>query len=283
LNPRAWLAGSAPRRAGIGLRAAHHSDWITQRPKVGWFEIHAENYFAQGGLLPDILDTLRRDLPLSIHGVGLGLAGGDPLDESQLSQLARLNDRFQPAVMSEHLCWGTANGVHYNDLLPFPFTPETLARVAARIHHVQERLHRPILLEHLASYVQFDESSIAEAQFLTELTNRTDCGLLLDLNNLVVNAENHGIDPESFVTGLPPAAIGEIHLAGHAHHRYGDRLMCLDTHDRCVPDRVWDLYRFTIGKVGAKPTLIEWDTKLPTLPTLAAEAHKADDCMAELA
>ena len=282
MSPKAWLAGSAPRRAGIGLRAAHHGDWIAQRPDVGWFEIHAENYFAEGGLLPDILDTLRRDLPLSIHGVGLGLASLDPLDESHLRQLARLQDRYQPAVVSEHLCWGSANGIHYNDLLPFPFTSEMLEHVVARVHRVQERLRRPILLEHLSSYITFEESSLAETEFLTELVGRTDCGLLLDLNNLIVNAANHGIDPERYVTSLPVDAIGEIHLAGHAYDRYGDRTLCLDTHDRPVPDRVWDLYRFTLRQLGTKPTLIEWDAKLPTLPTLAAEAHKADVCAAEL-
>jgi len=282
LSPKAWLAGSAPRRAGIGLRAAHHGDWIAQRPDVGWFEIHAENYFAEGGLLPDILDTLRRDLPLSIHGVGLGLASTDPLDDSHLRQLARLQDRYQPAVVSEHLCWGSANGVHYNDLLPFPFTNEMLEHVVARVHRVQERLCRPILLEHLSSYVTFEESSLAETEFLTELVGRTDCGLLLDLNNLVVNAANHGIDPERYVASLPVDAIGEIHLAGHAYDQYGDRALCLDTHDRPVPDRVWDLYRFTLRQVGAKPILIEWDAKLPALPILAAEAHKADAYIAEL-
>jgi uncharacterized protein (UPF0276 family) len=282
LSPKAWLAGSAPRRAGIGLRAAHHGDWIAQRPDVGWFEIHAENYFAEGGLLPDILDTLRRDLPLSIHGVGLGLASTDPLDESHLRQLARLQDRYQPAVVSEHLCWGAADGIHYNDLLPFPFTETTLAHVAARVQCIQEQLRRPILLENLSSYVTFEESSLGETEFLTELIGRTDCGLLLDLNNLVVNAANHGIDPERYVASLPADAIGEIHLAGHAYDRYGDRTLCLDTHDRPVPDRVWDLYRFTLRQLGAKPTLIEWDAKLPTLPILAAEAHRADACVAEL-
>ena len=231
MSPRAWLAGSAPRRAGIGLRAAHHADWIAQRPDVGWFEIHAENYFAEGGLLPHILDTLRRDLPLSIHGVGLGLASTDPFDASHLRQLARLNDRYQPAVVSEHLCWGSAHGIHYNDLLPFPFTSEMLEHVAARVQLVQERLRRPILLEHLSSYVVFEESSLAETEFLTELIHRTDCGLLLDLNNLVVNAENQGVDPERYVASLPADAIGEIHLAGHGHYRYGDRAMCIDTHD----------------------------------------------------
>lgn len=282
MSPKAWLAGSAPRRAGIGLRAAHHGEWIAQRPDVGWFEIHAENYFAEGGLLPDILDTLRRDLPLSIHGVGLGLASTDPLDESHLRQLARLQDRYQPAVVSEHLCWGAADGIHYNDLLPFPFTETTLTHVAARVQCIQAQLRRPILLENLSSYVTFEESSLAETEFLTELIGRTDCGLLLDLNNLVVNAENHGIDPERYVVSLPADAIGEIHLAGHAYDRYGDRTLCLDTHDRSVPDRVWDLYRFTLRQLGAKPTLIEWDAKLPTLPTLAAEAHKADACVAEI-
>jgi uncharacterized protein len=282
LSLQAWHAGSAPRRAGIGLRAAHHSEWIAQRPDVGWFEIHAENYFAEGGLLPDILDTLRRDLPLSIHGVGLGLASTDPFDARHLQRLARLNDRYEPAVVSEHLCWGSAHGIHYNDLLPFPFTRDMLEHVVARVQLVQERLRRPILLEHLSSYVTFEESHLSETEFLIALIRRTGCGLLLDLNNLVVNAENHGIDPEAYIASLPVDAIGEIHLAGHGHYRYGDRTLCIDTHDRPVPDRVWSLYRYTLRQFGAKPTLIEWDAQLPTLSALAAEAHKADACIAEL-
>lgn len=277
----AWCAGSAPSRAGLGLRAAHHGDWITQRPEIGWFEIHAENYFADGGILPDILDTLRRDLPLSIHGVGLGLAG-DVLDVEHLRQLARLAKRYQPAVVSEHLCWGAASGVHYNDLLPFPFTADMLTRVAARVHHIQETLSRPILLEHLSNYVSFTESTLSETEFLTELIGRTGCGLLLDLNNLIVNADNHGIDPHKYIAGLPPESIGEIHLAGHGHYRYGDRTMCIDTHDRPVCDRVWALYRHALRTLGPIPTLIEWDANLPTLDTLTSEAHKADTYLREL-
>jgi len=278
---KAWSAGSAPSRAGIGLRAAHHSDWITQRPDVGWFEIHAENYFADGGILPDILDTLRRDLPLSIHGVGLGIAN-EALDIDHLRRLARLAHRYQAAVVSEHLCWGAANGVHYNDLLPFPFTEAMLTRVVAHVHRIQEELARPILLEHLSSYVHFSASTLSETEFLTELTQQTGCGLLLDLNNLIVNADNHGIDPHAYIAGLSPETIGEIHLAGHSHHRYGDRMMCIDTHDRPVPDRVWTLYRHTLQVLGPIPTLIEWDANLPSLEVLTGEAHKADICLQEL-
>lgn len=277
----AWSAGSAPSRAGVGLRAAHHSDWITQRPNVGWFEIHAENYFAEGGILPDILDTLRHHLPLSIHGVGLGLAS-ESLDLDHLHRLKRLADRYQPAIVSEHLCWGAANGVHYNDLLPFPFTRDLLTRVVTHVQRIQDALARPILLEHLSSYVHFDESTLSETEFLTELTRRTGCGLLLDLNNLVVNADNHGIDPHAYIAGLPAETIGEIHLAGHGHYRYGDRMMSVDTHDRPVPERVWALYRHTLQALGSIPTLIEWDANLPPLERLTAEAHKADAYLQEI-
>jgi len=210
-----WIAGSAPRRAGVGLRGLHHADWLAQKPACGWLEAHAENYFARGGPLPALLDSLHRDYPLALHGVGLALASTEPLDRDHLARLATLVKRHEPELVSEHLCWGRWQSVHFNDLLPLPFTPESLRHVVARVQTLQEAIGRPVLIEHLASYVGFEESSIAEAEFLAELVERSGCGLLLDLNNLYVNALNHGGDADAFLAALPARAIGEIHLAGH--------------------------------------------------------------------
>ena len=278
--PVGWHAGSASGRTGVGLRGVHHADWLEGRPACGWLEAHAENYFADGGPLPALLDDLHRDYPLSLHGVGLGLAATDPLDEAHLDRLTSLIRRHEPQVVSEHLCWGAAAGVHFNDLLPIPFTEESLAHVCNRIDALQEALRRTVLIEHLASYVTFDESNIDEAQFLSELVRRTGCGLLLDLNNLYVNACNHGIDAQAFLRALPATAIGEIHLAGHTRSSIDGANVLIDTHGTAVCEAVWQLYRDSIEIFGSRPTLIEWDTDIPPLDTLLAEAARADAIIA---
>jgi uncharacterized protein (UPF0276 family) len=278
--PVGWHAVSAPGRTGVGLRGVHHADWLEGRPACGWLEAHAENYFADGGPLPALLDDLHRDYPLSLHGVGLGLAATDPLDEAHLDRLTSLIRRHEPQVVSEHLCWGAAAGVHFNDLLPIPFTEESLAHVCNRIDALQEALRRTVLIEHLASYVTFDESNIDEAQFLSELVRRTGCGLLLDLNNLYVNACNHGIDAQAFLRALPATAIGEIHLAGHTRSSIDGANVLIDTHGTAVCEAVWQLYRDSIEIFGSRPTLIEWDTDIPPLDTLLAEAARADAIIA---
>lgn len=280
--PRGWRAGSAPRRAGVGLRGVHHADWLEHRPACGWLEAHAENYFAEGGPLPALLGTLHRDYPLSLHGVGLGLAGPEPLDQAHLARLKSLVDRHQPEVVSEHLCWGAAGGVHFNDLLPIPFTHESLDLVCARVGQLQETLGRTVLIEHLASYLRFAEDEISEPQFLAQLVQRTGCGLLLDLNNLYVNACNHGFDAHDFLAELPAEAIGEIHLAGHTQSIVDGESVLIDTHGSTVCAEVWQLYREAVQRFGARPTLIEWDTDVPALEVLLAEAARADAIVTEL-
>jgi len=270
-----WSA-CPPIRAGVGLRGVHHADWLARRPACGWLEAHAENYFAAGGPLPALLDDLHCDYPLSIHGVGLGLGGSAALDPQHLARLAALVRRHQPELVSEHLCWGSHAGVHFNDLLPLPFTEESLALCLARVDALQSALGRTVVIEHLASYLQFRESTLAEAQFLTELVGRSGCGLLLDLNNLHVNAVNHGFDALQFLHALPAAAIGEIHLAGYTPAMIDGETLLIDTHGDTVSTAVWSLYREALQHIGPRPTLIEWDTNVPPLDVLLAEAARAD-------
>ena len=273
-RPIAWTS-TAPTRTGVGLRGVHHGEWDA-RPACGWLEAHAENYFADGGPLPALLESLHRDYPLSLHGVGLGLGSVEPPDTEHLARLAALVRRHQPEVVSEHLCWGHSGGVHFNDLLPLPFTEETLTLLCSRVDLLQSTLGRAVLIEHLASYVTFPESTLAEAQFLTELTQRTGCGLLLDLNNLHVNAMNHNFDPQEFLNALPAAAIGEIHLAGYTPVQLDGERVLIDTHGSAVDEAVWTLYRRVLRQIGPRPTLIERDTDIPALDVLLAEAARAD-------
>ena len=273
--PAGWNC-DAPRATGIGLRGAHHRDWLDGRGHAGWLEAHAENYFAAGGALPAILDRLRRDRPLALHGVGLSLGGSDPLDRSHLRAWRRLIDRHDPCVISEHLCWAANAGVHFNDLLPLPYTEESVRHVADRIRQFQDVVGRRILIENVSSYVHFAESTLAEWEFLAELVARTDCGILLDVNNVYVNAINHRFKAFDFLNGLPSDAIGEIHLAGHTRTTVDGATLCIDTHDREICADVWELYAHALRRHGHKPTLIEWDADLPSLATLEAEAARAD-------
>lgn len=274
-RPAGWNC-DAPRTTGIGLRGAHHRDWLEGRGRAGWLEAHAENYFAAGGALPAVLDALRHDRPLALHGVGLSLGGSDPLDPLHLAAWRRLVDRHEPCVISEHLCWGANAGVHFNDLLPLPYTEESLQHVAARIRQFQDTVRRRVLIENVSSYVRFAESALDEWEFLAELVAITDCGLLLDVNNVYVNACNHGFAARDFLNALPSDAIGEIHLAGHARTAVDGATLCIDTHDRTVCAEVWELYADALQRHGRKPTLIEWDADLPPLATLEAEAARAD-------
>lgn len=271
-----WQAGPVPHRAGVGLRGVHHAEWLQERPAVGWLEAHAENYFAAGGALPKLLESLRRDYPLALHGVGLGLGSVAPLDRDHLAKLKALVERIEPHCVSEHLCWGSAEGEHFNDLLPLPYTEESLHHLVARVQQLQETLGRTVLVENLASYVTFAASTRDEAEFIAELSARSGCGILLDLNNLHVNAHNHGIDPEAYLAALPAGAIGEIHLAGHARVQLGEQIVLIDDHGSHVPEPVWALYRLALARFGPKPTLIEWDTDIPPLAVLLEEAARAD-------
>ncbi|MDX9994772.1 MAG: DUF692 domain-containing protein [Rhodocyclaceae bacterium] len=270
-----------PRAGGVGLKPEHFRTILDTRPAIGFFEIHAENYMVAGGPFHHHLERIRADYPLSIHGVGLSIGGAGPLDEAHLDRLAVLLDRYQPESFSEHLAWSSHNEVFFNDLLPAPYHAGTLARVCAHIDRVQERLGRSMLLENPATYVEFEASTMAEADFISEVVKRTGCGLLLDVNNAYVSCVNHHRDAHDYLRALPLAAVGEIHLAGHAEDvdAAGDPLL-IDSHGAPVANAVWDLYDFAIALLGPQPTLIERDSDIPALSVLAAEAWQAEALMA---
>ena len=266
-----------PPRAGLGLKPEHFRDVLETRPQLGFFEVHAENYIVDGGPFHHYLGLIRRDYPLSIHGVGLSIGGESPLDEDHLGRLAALLERYQPQSFSEHLAWSSHGEVFLNDLLPVPYHAATLARVCAHIDRVQERLGRRMLLENPATYIEFAASTMSETDFIGELIRRTDCGLLLDVNNVYVSCTNHGRDPYACIDALPLQAAGEIHLAGFARDvdAAGDPLL-IDSHGAPVAQAVWDLYRYTLARTGPLPTLIERDNDIPAFPVLLAEARQAE-------
>jgi uncharacterized protein (UPF0276 family) len=260
-----------PAAAGIGLRSPHVARVRAERPAIGWLEVHSENYFIDGGPALAALDAIRVDYPISLHGVGMSLGSADPLDGAHLARLKRLVGRVEPALVSEHLCWSHADGRHLNDLLPLPFTEEALAVVCERVEQVQTALARPILVENISAYLRFADDAMAEWEFVAAVAGRTGCKLLFDVNNVYVNAVNHGFDPLDFVAAVPGEAIAEIHLAG-----FDASGACLiDNHGSRVAPPVWELYRATIERFGPKPTLIEWDTDLPALEVLLDEAAMA--------
>lgn len=265
-----------PARAGIGLRAPHMRALLDGRPPVAWLEVHSENYFAEGGRAVTELEEVRRDYPLSLHGVGLSLGSSDPLDREHLARLKRAVERFSPMLVSEHLCWVSSGGSYFHDLLPLPYTEEALRHVSMRIAEVQEYLGRRMLIENVSSYLDFEHSTIPEWEFLREVAARSGCGILLDVNNVYVSAVNHGFDPRLYIASMPARDVQEIHLAGHAEKHVDGVELLIDTHDRPVKDAVWELYAHTLRTLGPKPTLVEWDNALPPLAELLAEAAKAD-------
>ena len=271
------VPGPVPATAGIGLRAIHHDALLEERPRVGWLEAHSENYFADGGAQLDYLSRLRELYPLSLHGVGLSLGSVDELDRDHLRRLKRLVDRMQPGLLSEHVCWGAIGGMHLNDLLPLPYTEEALRHLTSRVSQLQDMLGRQVLLENVSSYLEFTTSEMSEADFLVALARGSGCGLLLDVNNVYVSARNHGFDSRDFIARIPAALVGEIHLAGHSVNRIPGGEILIDTHSRPVCAAVWELYEFALRHCGAVPTLIEWDTDIPALGVLVAEAHAADE------
>ena len=264
-----------PDVAGIGLRAPHVERVRRERPAAGWFEVHAENYFVDGGAALAALDAVRADYPVALHGVGLSLGSAEALDVEHLSRLKRLATRIEPAAVSEHLSWGRIDGRHLNDLLPLPFTEEALALAADRIDAVQSALGRTLLVENIAAYLRFRADAMTEWEFVAALTRRAGCKILFDVNNVYVNAVNHGFDPLDYLRAIPGEAVAEIHLAGHDDG--GDCL--IDTHGTRVAPAVWELYRATIERFGPKPTLIEWDTDLPAFEVLQEEAAIAQSVL----
>lgn len=264
--------------AGIGLRASHYRAFLDGRPAAGWLEVHSENYFGDGGYDLHVLEHVRRDYPLSLHGVGLSLGSADRLRENHLAKLKRLVARVEPLLVSEHLCWGTYGERHFNDLLPLPYTGEALRLVIERVDRVQSALGRRILVENVSSYLQYRDSTIPELEFLAELARRSGCGLLLDINNLYVNSVNHGFDPHAALDAVPADAVEEIHLAGHSR----GEVCLIDDHGSRVIDDVWTLYDAALARVGAVRTLIEWDTNIPELEVLLGEADRARRCLEKI-
>jgi uncharacterized protein (UPF0276 family) len=264
-----------PAQAGVGLRAPHLRQVLEQRPTVSWFEVHSENYFAPGGAAMAQLDAIRRDYPLSLHGVGLSLGGSEALDPQHLQHLKTAIARFAPALVSEHLCWTAAGGQHFHDLLPLPYTEEALRHVSARIVEAQERLGRRILIENVSSYLEFQHSTLPEWDFLRETAARSGCGILLDVNNIYVSAMNHGFDARQYIDAIPAEAVGEIHLAGHIAKDIEGTALLIDSHSQPVTEAVWELYAYALERIGPRPTLIEWDSDLPAFEVLQAEAAKA--------
>ena len=258
---------------GIGLRQPHYREVFERLPELAFLEVHSENFFLEGGAAMHALERARAAYPISLHGVGLSLGSADALAGEHLAKLKRLVDRVEPALVSEHLCWGSVGGVHFNDLLPLPRDGATLALLEDRIDRVQSTLKRRILVENLSAYVACRDPEMTETAFLAALARRTGCGLLLDVNNLYVNAINFGFDPVAGLAELDAASIGQIHLAGHTV--VDDCL--IDTHGSLVCDPVWSLYEEACRRFGPKPTLIEWDTDLPALDVLLQQAGQASD------
>jgi uncharacterized protein (UPF0276 family) len=267
--------GRPDARAGIGLRAPHVGELLATRPAVPWLEIHPENYVMGGAALAS-LETARRDYPVSFHGVGLSLGSAGLIDRRHLERLKTLVDRIAPCLVSEHLSWCTSGGAYLNHLLPLPYTDETLAVVASHIHEVQESLGQSILIENPSSYLRFRHSTIPEPEFLAELARRTGCGLLCDVNNIYVTAWNLGLDAIAYLGALPSATIGEMHLAGHARNDADGQTILIDDHGSRVAPPVWTLYHEALQRFGPVPTLVEWDTDIPELSVLLAEACTAD-------
>ena len=276
MDTAASRPGPIPARAGIGLRAPHVQAVLADRPAVAWFEVHSENYFAPGGRAVAELDLIRRDYALSLHGVGLSLGGSEPLDAAHLRNLKQAIQRYAPGLVSEHLCWTAGGGSHFHDLLPLPYTEEALRHVSARIAEAQEHLGRRLLIENVSSYLEFEHSAIPEWEFLRETAARSGCGILLDVNNIHVSAVNHGFDARLYIDSIPARDVEEIHLAGHVTKDIEGTALLIDTHSRPVSDAVWGLYAHALERLGPKPTLIEWDSDLPTFDVLLAEAAKAD-------
>jgi len=262
---------------GIGLRARHFTEFLEKRPPVSWVEVVTENFMADGGRPIAVLEKVRRDMPVVLHGVSLSIGSVDPLSRSYLSDLEDLVNRIEPALVTDHLCWGTHRGQYVHDLLPLPYTEESLDHVAGRVASVQERLGRRILLENPSSYVAFRDSAMTEWEFLTALCTRSGCGILLDVNNVYVSARNFGFDPIDYLDGIDPRHVGQFHLAGHRDKgRY-----LLDTHDGAVPPAVWDLYREALRRFGRVPSLVEWDDHIPPLEEVVAESRRAAAIEAE--
>lgn len=264
-----------PTGSGIGLRTPHVGDIVETRPPVPWLEVHAENYMG-GGPAVRTLERLRSDYPISLHGVGLSLGSAGGVDTRHLERLAKLVERLDPALVSEHVSWSVNGGAYLNHLLPLPYTDETLALLCRHVAQAQDRLRRRLLIENPSGYLRFRESPIPEPDFLNEVARRTGCGILCDVNNVFVTCANLGGDAEAWIDALQPHVVGEIHLAGHAVNEADGEMLLIDDHGSRVRDEVWSLYERAVERYGPVPTLVEWDTDVPALAVLLDEATKAE-------
>ncbi len=265
------MRGELPVGQGVGLRATHYADWERGARGVSWAECITENYLDVGGRPRQMLELVRARMPLVLHGVSLSIAGTDPLDLAYLAAVKRLANDLEPAWVSDHLCWSSTGGQQLHDLLPIPYTEEALLHVALRVRQAQDFLGRPLVLENPSTYLAFAESTMTEWDFLAELAKRTDCGILLDVNNVYVSSRNHGFLPDDYLAGVPVQAVKQFHLAGHTDR--GSHV--IDTHDAPVADAVWALYAKAVARFGPVPTLLEWDASLPPFETVVAESQKA--------
>jgi uncharacterized protein (UPF0276 family) len=269
-----------PERSGVGFKPEHFSEINSAHQPIGFFEAHAENYMGAGGLPHAQLGRLREFYALSIHGVGLSIGSMQALDQDHLRRLKRICDRYEPESFSEHLAWSSHDGIFLNDLLPLPYTAATLARVAEHIDQVQSFLGRQMLLENPATYLLFEESTLSETAFLSEIVRRTGCGLLLDINNVFVSSTNHRLDPREYLAGFPLPAVREIHLGGHSEtvDETGAPLL-IDSHNSSVKEPVWKLYEEVIARSGPVASLVEWDNDLPEWSVLRQEATVVQDIL----
>lgn len=270
-----------PAAAGIGLRFQHHRDVLDTRPDIAWMEVHPENYFG-GGAAVATLAAVRRDYPVALHGVGLSLGSAEGLDARHLARLAALAERIEPAAISEHVAWSVAGNVYHADLLPLPMTEEALDVVCRNVDAMQTALRRRVLVENPSTYLRFAHATIPEWEFMAAVAARTGCLILCDVNNIAVSAHNHGFDAHAYLAALPAAAVGEIHIAGHAVRDVGrGRTLRIDDHGSSVPDEVWRLLAAALRRFGPRPVLMEWDSNIPVLNVLLAEAARAGAMLAE--
>ena len=265
--------------AGIGLRSVHYRQIIEQNPPFPWLEIHSENFFAAGGINLDILSEIHRHYPLSFHGVGLSLGSAQSPDKNHLQKLKQIIDRFHPHFVSEHLSWSGLNNAFTNDLLPIPYTREALDCLVNNICTTQDFLQRKILIENPSSYLAFNCSDMPEYIFLNEVARRSGCGILLDVNNIYVTCYNHAIDPLSYLNQIETSYVAEIHLAGHVPQKINGHTILIDHHGDYIAQPVWELYEKTLEQFSPLPTLVEWDTNIPSLDILASEAEKAQSIL----
>jgi uncharacterized protein (UPF0276 family) len=275
-RPTDRCSSPIPAKAGIGLRFQHHQAALDTRADVAWMEVHTENYMG-GGSPIRYLEAIRRDIPISLHGVGLSLGSAEGLDQAHLDRIRQVAEHIEPDLMSEHIAWSVSGGTYLADLLPLPMTEEALAVVCRHVDQVQSTLRRKILVENPSTYMQFRHSTIPEWEFIAAVAARTGCGILCDVNNIYVSAKNHGWDPLAYLAALPPDAIGEIHLAGHSARQLADgATLRIDDHGSRVIGEVWLLYEAALRRFGPVPTLIEWDQNVPPLDVLIDEARHAD-------